>query len=211
MLLFYFIHLLFEAACAEGAPPLCTDCSSRDSKLCVTCSAIGSNELGPNVCAACGLGMCLQCTADQSSSNNDKCTKCTSGYTVVDNRCAACNDTINGTPNCIECSQRYSNYPQLLCTGCSDGHVLYSNFCPPCSDFTDAHCALCSPSTYGPNTTIKCTECEEGYKLSKYGDHYTCKKSFTVVEILGIVFGTFVGLIAVIASAILLDMHITKL
>lgn len=212
MLFFYFIHLSLGAECIGGAPPLCTACSTSDPKLCTTCSAVGSDEFGPNACAACGLGMCLQCTpGSPSSPSTNKCTKCTDGYTVVNDNCAACNDTVNGIPNCAKCSQRYSSYPQLLCTECSEGYVLRSDFCSPCSSFAGDHCVLCSPSTYSPDTTIRCTSCEEGYKLTKYGDNYICKKSFTVVEILGIVFGTFIGIIVIVTSAILLDMHIDKL
>lgn len=209
MLLFYLVCLLFTDNCIGGDTSLCTKCSTSDPKLCEVCSAVGSEEHGPNACAACGLGMCLECNS--GSPNNGKCTKCADGYTVVDGKCVACNDTVNGIPHCTTCAQRHPSYPQLLCKGCDKGYVLNSTFCPPCSKFAGEHCALCSPSTYSTNTPIKCDKCDEGYKLTKYGDKYKCKKSFTVVEILGIVFGTFIGVIVIIVSAILLDMNIDKI
>lgn len=211
MLLFCLVCLLLGATCNGDSPPLCTECSTNDPKVCISCSAVGNEELGPNACAACGLGMCLTCTPGSSTPATNQCTKCADGYTVVDGKCVACNDTVNGIPNCSNCAQRKSNYPQLSCKECDKGYVLQSTFCPPCSKFAGEHCALCSPSTYTEGTPIKCDKCEDGYKLTKYGDKYKCKKSFTIVEILGIVFGTFIGIIVIIVSAILLDMHIDKL
>lgn len=201
----------WSATCASGVSKLCTACASRNTTVCEVCSATGSEELGDNVCAACGLGRCLRCKAGTTSRANDTCEQCAPGYTVIDGHCVPCDDPVNGIQNCTACKQQKPNYPLLTCTACANGSILRTGSCASCSILATPHCAKCEMVQTDDGDEYVCTACEEHYKMTRYGYSYICKAPFTTTQILGIIFCTLMGLIVIIVAAIVLDVHIDKL
>lgn len=169
-------------SCVPGSSSTkCTSCPSNGK--CISCQdGFYVNEFGR--CASCAIN-CKTC----SSSADNQCQSCNSGYTLEEGECIKCEAGSVKTKcelcaigdQCTQCALTYfvntntkkcepcaSNCKTCSaatadkCTTCNNEYILVSGSCVKCSlTSTLTSCATCP-------TDGKCTSCQETYYLNNY-------------------------------------------
>src|SRR3990167_375277 len=145
----------------RACPKACLTCTSPTT--CTSCSS-GFYQSSQTTCSSCP-SLCQECSSPFS------CSSCKSGSFFSQNTCTACSS------NCESCTGSSSQQ----CTKCRAGFVLESSGCAACG----IGCEVCKTSANGRT----CDKCYGGYNIQ---DDRTCKailSSFSVIAIMGIIFG----------------------